>query len=148
MVPSVALAVKLGDPLIFEEIVPKPVIAPLVLLKVPAPVIEPPFRVTAWVPMVNVKPELMFNTQLAHPGAAPVPTVKLPMFAPLVAFKETLLLSWTGLWVVLPIVTAEVVAGSAPVLQLVVVSQAFEVRAEPTDRGRLSPARHDQSGRG
>ena len=148
MVPSVALAVKLGDPLIFEEIVPKPVIAPLVLLKVPGPVIDPPFSVTA--SGAHGQREARVDVQHAACACQGPRQCRRSSFhvAPLVAFKETLLLSWTGLWVVLPIVTAEVVAGSAPVLQLVVVSQAFEVVPSQLIEARLSPARHDQSGRG
>ena len=97
-------------------------------LKVPAPVIEPPSRGTEWVPMVRVKPELIFSA-LACPGATPAPTVREPTFVPLVAFRLTLLLSWTGLFwrLLLPIVTADVLLGADPVDQLLPVSHAFEV---------------------
>ena len=54
---------------------------------------EPPSSETGLAPMVNVSPEPMFST-LAVPGAAPTPTVK----APVVPFKEALVLSMTGLF--------------------------------------------------
>jgi hypothetical protein len=107
-------------PLTCDETTPKPLIPPVVL-KVPRPVIVPPARVTGLAPMVNVTPELMFNT-LAVPGAAPAPTVN----APVVPFKLVLLPNWTGLLVRLLIVTADVLVGTPPD-QLVLVVQAFDV---------------------
>jgi hypothetical protein len=92
---------------------------------VPGPVMEPPSKVTDLVPMVNVKPELMFNT-FAVPGAVPVPTVKDARLVPDPPFKLTLLFNWTGLFVRLAMVTALVLNGT-PALQLPAVSQAFEL---------------------
>jgi len=59
-----------------------------------------------------VKVLLMLSDSVPPPKG---PTVRLPMLAPTVAFNDTLLLSWTGLLLVTPMVTAEVVAGRAPV---------------------------------
>jgi hypothetical protein len=97
---------------------PPSVIAPP-LIEAESIIWPPLFTVMAWVPMVRVPPVPMVST-------APEVTVRDPMFAPEVAFKLTGEVM-VGSKVPVLMVTAEVVVGTAPVFQLVVVVQAIEL---------------------